>query len=68
MSRVNLIKQFIRLGMKIVPNKLPTYRLLSKGGQWLVRAPKNFQVDAMKVNNVPVVWLNAYGFNEEIYG
>ncbi|MCP5207997.1 MAG: alpha/beta hydrolase [Hahellaceae bacterium] len=58
MSRVSVIKQMIRLGMKFVPNKLSVYRAVAKGGQLLVRPPKNFQVDTMTVNNVPVVWLN----------
>lgn len=58
MSRVSAIKQVIRLGMKFVPNKLSVYRALSKAGQLLVRPPRNFQIDTMTINNVPVVWLN----------
>jgi acetyl esterase/lipase len=58
MSRIDLIKQAIRLGMKLVPNKLTAYRVCSMAGQFFIKPPKDFQIDTMVVNNVPVIWLN----------
>ncbi len=58
MNRAELIKQVIRLGMKIIPNKLSAYRFCSNSGHYLVRPPKHFQIDVARVGEVQVAWLN----------
>ena len=58
MSRITLIKNVIRLGMKFIPNQLNAYRLCSKSGHLLIKPPKGMQIDYTKVDEVPVVWLN----------
>lgn len=58
MNRAALIKQVIRLGMKIIPNNLFAYRFCSLSGHYLVLRPKHFQMDLTQVGQVPVAWLN----------
>lgn len=58
MNRAMLIKSFIRLGIRLVPNELTAYRFFSGGGHLLVRPPKNFQIDATRVDDIPVLWVN----------
>jgi len=58
MTRVTMIKNIIRLGIRFVPNDLIVYRFFSGSGRYFVRRPKNFQVDATRVGDIPVLWVN----------
>ncbi len=58
MTRAAIIKSLIRLGIRFVPNELTAYRFFSGTGHYLIHAPKDFQVDATRVENIPVLWVN----------
>lgn len=58
MNRASLIKSFIRVGIRFVPNELPAYRFFSGGGHFLGRTPKDFQVDATTIGDMPALWVN----------
>jgi acetyl esterase/lipase len=58
MGRAKLIKSFIRHSMRFIPNNMHVYRFLSKASHLIIKAPRNFQVDGMKIKHIPVLWVN----------
>ncbi len=57
MQRVVAMKRAIRLGIRLVPNRLGAYRFCARVAPLLIRAPAHCAVDWMTVGERPALWL-----------
>lgn len=57
MTRISVLKNMIRLGMRFVPNQLGAYRFCAAQGRWLIQAPPGFQMTECLVDGMPGLWL-----------
>ncbi|MBK8971687.1 MAG: alpha/beta hydrolase [Hahellaceae bacterium] len=58
MTRVKLIKDMIRMGMRFVPNHLLAYRFFSLQGHWLFQLPPGFHAHPGQVAGLQALWLS----------
>jgi len=57
MQRIVAVKHAIRLGIRLVPNRLGAYRFCARVAPMLIRAPAGCAVDWMTVGERPALWL-----------
>lgn len=57
MTRVTVLKQMIRLGMRVVPNHTLAYRLCAQLSPLVVHPPADCQVDRLRIAHCEAWWL-----------
>ncbi|WLQ12658.1 alpha/beta hydrolase [Hahella aquimaris] len=58
MTRINILKDMIRLGMNFIPNNLMAYRLCASHTSWFIHAPPGFSSEPCEIDGLQALWLS----------